>query len=206
MKTEERRLKNPLPYYTVGIVWIFCGFIFPMYVFMNWVIATVLSVVVFIIARKKAPDKIIIVESKVEPTGNHLADSYIQQGRENIKTLYNIRLNDPNIEKDKEKLVDLASKIIDFIAKYPRKANQITNFIDYYLPTTISLLESYGYLLDQGQNSENIKTSKEKIKQIMPTMIVAFEKHLDSLFSDKALDIQAEFMLLQDLLKREGLQ
>lgn len=206
MHIEERRLKSSIPYYTLGTVWIIYGILFPMYTLKNLIFATAISVVAFILAFRLAKDTLITVESNIPSTGNETADSHIQLGRKHIKRMYEINLNGTKLEKDKENLLELSNKIIDFVVKYPQKARNLNSWLDYYLPTTITLLENYSHLVSQGQTSDNIIQSKEKIEHIIPNMITAFEKQLDSLFGDKALDISSEISLLKDLLKREGLQ
>ena len=44
-----------------------------------------------------------------------------------------------------------------------------------------------------------------KIESMMDTIVVAFEKQLDSLFSSEALDISTDITVLEGMLQREGL-
>ena len=205
MQVEEKRLKSPWPFYTIGVVWLLYGFFFPMYTLFNWVLAGGISVLVFVWMARLEPDTIIMVEKKVQPTGNDMADQYIAQGHTQVKQLHALNLAGTTLAQDKEKLAELASKIMDFVVKYPQKARQLNSFMDYYLPTAVTLLDQYQHLVSQEQLSDHIKASQENIEQAMPAMITAFEKQLDALFSDKALDISAEVSLLKDLLQREGL-
>ena len=45
----------------------------------------------------------------------------------------------------------------------------------------------------------------EKIESMMNTIVVAFEKQLDSLFGAEALDISTDITVLENMLHREGL-
>ena len=57
--------------------------------------------------------------------------------------------------------------------------------MDYYLPTTVKLLEAYAEMDAQPVGGENIQTAKREIEATLDTLNVAFEKLLDSLWYDK---------------------
>ncbi|MCL1995989.1 MAG: 5-bromo-4-chloroindolyl phosphate hydrolysis family protein [Defluviitaleaceae bacterium] len=197
---EKRRIKSHLPYYTVGLVWFVVALVMPVYTLGAWLVATFASVGILILTSIIAPDKVVMVKAKVIPTGVELADKYIQQGKENETKIEQMQLQNTKIGTQARQIAEVLSKIIAFIQKYPQKARNLNSFMDYYLPTTIKLMESYQHLLSQGQSGENISTTKEKIEGIMPTMVKAFENQLDSLFEDKAMDISAEIKVLKDFL------
>ncbi len=50
----------------------------------------------------------------------------------------------------------------------------------------------------------NIDTTKGKIEDMMDRVVVAFDKQLDALFGDEALDISTDITVLDNLLKQEG--
>lgn len=98
-----------------------------------------------------------------------------------------------------------AEKIFDYITDHPEDAPQIRKFMNYYLPTLLKLLESYVVLQKQGVRGTNIDASITDIEGILHTMAVAFEKQLDHLFEDDALDISADITVLKNMLAQEGL-
>ena len=102
-------------------------------------------------------------------------------------------------------LYTITKKIFDFIEKYPNKSRNLNQFVEYYLPTTIKLLDSYTHLQQQGTGGENITKSREKIKNLLNSLQKAYNNQLDSLFEDKALDIDAEISVMTKILKEEGL-
>ncbi|MCL1936452.1 MAG: 5-bromo-4-chloroindolyl phosphate hydrolysis family protein [Defluviitaleaceae bacterium] len=204
---EEKIVKSVVPYYTIGVVWLLYSLIFPMYTIINLILATIISAIVFYLFYKIMPNKIIMVEKQIQKTGEERADKYIVSGTEILKNLraLTLDLEKTTIGNDLTKIYDITEKIIDFISKYPKKARNLDNFIEYYLPTTVTLVANYKYLIEQNQSSENIKNSKNNIEQTLPNMVKVFEKQLDSLFYDKAMDITAEISVLNDLIKSEGL-
>ena len=82
---------------------------------------------------------------------------------------------------------------------------QIRQFMDYYLPTTLKLLNAYDRMDDAGISGDNITGTKERVENIMGTIVTAFEKQLDGLFGEDALDISTDISVLETMLAREGL-
>jgi len=77
--------------------------------------------------------------------------------------------------------------------------------MNYYLPTTLKLLKSYELLEDQSFQGENIAASRAKIENVLNMLIGAYEKQLDRLFSDDALDIATDIDVLETMISGDGL-
>ena len=77
--------------------------------------------------------------------------------------------------------------------------------MEYYLPTTVKLLEAYEDLDGQPVQGANIISSKQEIEKTLDTLNVAFEKLLDSLFQDTAWDVSSDISVLHTMLAQEGL-
>ena len=73
------------------------------------------------------------------------------------------------------------------------------------MPTTIKLLTAYDQMSRQGVSGENITGTMKKVEGMMSTIVRAFEKQLDSLFGDQALDISTDITVLDNMMAREGL-
>lgn len=50
----------------------------------------------------------------------------------------------------------------------------------------------------------NIDGTMGKIEHMMDTIVRAFDKQLDALFADEALDISADITVMEQLLAQEG--
>ena len=57
----------------------------------------------------------------------------------------------------------------------------------------------------QGVRGENISGSMERIEEMLDAAISAYEKQLDSLFANQALDIETDIQVLNNMIAREGL-
>ena len=56
-----------------------------------------------------------------------------------------------------------------------------------------------------GISGENIDATKKKVEQMMATISHAFDRQLDALFGDEALDISTDITVMEQMLQREGL-
>lgn len=206
---EEKVVKSVIPIYAIGIIWVIYSLIFSMYTIGNLITASIICLIGYVVISNIIPDKTIMVEKIITPvnTGNELANQYINNGYKSAKEISKIskKLKNTNIASQVLYIESTLNKILDFITKYPDKARTLRTFMDYYLPTTIKLLNNYEHLNSQGLSGENIDVALNKIDNVMHVMTEAFTKQLDSLFEDKTLDILAEVSVLKDILKREGL-
>ena len=103
------------------------------------------------------------------------------------------------------RLEEVSRKIFDRVKEDPAKLPQIRKFMDYYLPTTLKLLNAYDRAAAAGISGENVDATRTKVEGMMRTIVSAFEKQLDSLFSTETMDISADITVLETMLQREGL-
>ncbi len=99
----------------------------------------------------------------------------------------------------------LVNKIFDRVEQKPECVGDIRKLMEYYLPTTIKLLETYAEMDAQPVGGENIRSTKKEIEDSLDTINVAFEKLLDSLFQDTAWDVSSDISVLKTMLAQEGL-
>ena len=117
----------------------------------------------------------------------------------------NDAIPDPVMSQKISRLEEVSERIFALAQKDPDKKAQLQKFMNYYLPTTLKLLNSYDKLSRQRVKGENIQKTMFEIEGMMETIAGAFEKQLDSLFDDDALDIAADISVMESILKQEGL-
>ena len=118
------------------------------------------------------------------------------------------RVNDeiPDEEMtDKISRLEAVSTKIEQAKADPEKLPQMRKFMDYYLPTSLKLLNTYAELDKQGIEGENISESKHRIEQTMDTLVKAFETQLDKLFASDALDVSTDIDVMENMLRADGL-
>ena len=104
-----------------------------------------------------------------------------------------------------DRIGDITKRILDYQRQNPAKADQLRQFLNYYLPTTLRLLRTYAQLDAQGVEGENITASKKRIEGMMDKVVEGFEKQLDQLFQTDAMDIASDVQVLEQMLDKDGL-
>ena len=131
----------------------------------------------------------------------------IETGRKYINQIKIIRneLYKEEVAAKLDRLQYIASEILNYVEKNPKKLQEVNKFINHYLPITIKLINSYKELSNQIVQGENIKNAKIEIEKSIDIINNAFENLLDDLFEDVALDISTDISVLKTLFKQEGL-
>jgi 5-bromo-4-chloroindolyl phosphate hydrolysis protein len=99
----------------------------------------------------------------------------------------------------------VSDKIVRDAIDDPSDVQQIRKFLNYYLPTTIKLLNAYDRMSAQEIEGENISGSMARIEDMLDTAVTAYKKQLDSLFANQALDIETDIEVMNGMLAKEGL-
>ncbi len=131
----------------------------------------------------------------------------LHEGRKfitDIKTA-NIAIPGYDISNKLDRLEEVSGKIYDYVEIHPEKFAEIRKFAEYFLPTTLKLVEAYRKLNDQSFQGQNISTAKKEIEDTLDTINGAFENLLDDLFQDMAMDISTDISVLETILAQEGL-
>ena len=213
----ETSVRKPVaPFYAVAVLWLACGLLVPFYKPIHYVLAAVISVAVFFAVNAICKNGGVIGEAekpkaeekpKEESTGNAELDKMLKDGRMAIAEMKRLDDNiaDPGISADIVRLEQISEKIFEEVKRDPKKLPKIRRFMDYYLPTTLKLLNSYDRMSATGISGENINTTLAKVEGMMRTIVAAFEKQLDSLYGADALDISTDITVLENMMAREGL-
>ncbi|MDO4730789.1 MAG: 5-bromo-4-chloroindolyl phosphate hydrolysis family protein [Clostridia bacterium] len=203
------REKSCVPFYSVMFFWIISALLMNLYNIRDILITAGISVLVFFIFSKifKGKKKYINIEKEAKETGDEKADKIIKSGIEFAKKIHeaNIAIENDILSEQISRLEEVCLKITDFITENPSKASRVRKFMNYYLPTTMKLLDSYDTLEEQEVNGKNINETMKSIEDAMGTIVLAFERQLDSLFEDAAMDISTDISVLENMLEQEGL-
>ena len=219
MPAKER--KPVAPFYAVAALWLLGGLVLPLYSSAAAALLAVVSVVVFFAVNKLCRGGGAVggtageAEKKPEPpkaepvssTGNPELDKMLKDGQLALSEMKRLdaSIADPGVSADIVRLSQVSEKIFQAVKDDPGKLPQIRKFMDYYLPTTLKLLNAYDRMSGAGVSGENIDGTKEKVEEMMKTIVRAFEKQLDSLYGSDALDISADIKVMETLMAREGL-
>lgn len=227
-----KKKKKPVsPIYAIGIAWLIYSVIFGLSGFGSLVKCAVVSWIVYKLVKsivkpddrepeqekqqeEKQPEK--APEAKPEPkpepeqpksTGNPELDAVVNQGRRSVERIrqLNDEIPDYKVSAQLKQIEILTASIIDQVEKKEDKLKQTRQFMNYYLPTTIKLLEQYVQMQDVGLRGENISAGMKQIEELLDKVIVAFQKQLDSLFERDVVDITADIQVMERMMAAQGL-
>jgi hypothetical protein len=206
---EKKTVKKPsLPVYLLGITWVLYAVFFPLYRFYHYIIAALLSLAVYFVVSLMLPDETVttvVFDPAVDD--KEAAAKIVAEAKENLEALHKSRegVLDSHIAASITRMEEITLQIFDNVAKSPEKLPRVRRFVTYYLPTTLKLLESYKELDSQHYKGPNIRLSMSRIEGMLDDVVKAFERQLDALFRDEALDITADIAVLDSMLAKEGL-
>lgn len=115
----------------------------------------------------------------------------------------NDRIADPVLSEKIDHLETVAGKIFCEVEEHPEKQQQAATFLNYYLPTTLKLLDSYAKFEEAGIEGENLSRAQERIEETMDALIKGFDKQLDDLYRNEAMDIDSDIRVMENMLRRD---
>ena len=215
--------KSVLPIYFVGFVWVLWAVFGSLHRPTDYIMAALVSIAAYFLGKILFPDRGYEIpdeektspqpepqaQAKQEPksTGNEEIDKLIAERDRALGEMrrLNDTIEDAVISGQIDHLEDVTAKIIDAVVAKPAKLPQLRQFLNYYLPTTLKLLNAYDRMAAAGVSGTNIDGTKAKIEDIMGTICTAFDRQLDALYGEEALDISTDIAVLENLLAQEGL-
>ena len=231
---DTKKKQSVIPIYTVGLIWLSRAISGNLSSFGQIIKTIVLSAVAYGVLKIFFPDKVEEKkqnetaeqpaapqpepemqaaakpepEKKAEaPTGHAELDAILKQGTEAVEKIQqlNDEIPDFKLSAQIKQIEVLTEKIFAYVREHPQDVRQIRQFLNYYLPTTIKLLEQYVVLQKQGMRMGNIDEGMKKIEDMLDKIIVAFQRQLDGLFESSVVDITADIQVMEQMMASEGL-
>jgi 5-bromo-4-chloroindolyl phosphate hydrolysis protein len=212
------------PLYVFAIIWLISSIAFPLYELWGILLTLGLcSLGAFIAGKasarralKKEKDALAAAAAKAaEEAKKHPkkksygteVDAILEEGNRALSEMGRLYMSikDPEVRAKINEIMRITDKITQDAIADPSDIPQIKKFMNYYLPTTIKLLNAYDRMSAQGIEGENLTKSMNSINEMLDAAIVAYKKRLDSLFANQALDIETDIEVMNTMLAREGL-
>lgn len=199
--------KSAAPIYIAAGVWAVYALVFPLFKVGHFAIAAAVAAAAYFVSRCFFKDVREEIEVEPEPvrTGNEALDKMIADGQLAMKEMRRLddNIKDEVISGQIRKLEELSGKIFEQVKLKPEKLPQIRKFMDYYLPTTLKLLENYASFEEAGVSGENLSQAKAKIEKTMDSIVAGFEHQLDELYRTDAMDIDSDIRVMETMLRRD---
>ena len=232
MARRNNRRPGVKPFYTFALSWLFLSAFLPMFRLSTLILSAGLcGVLSYFLGRsrgrqeKKAEEaarKAQVEAAQVKPqyTSQRVQnaqpekksygpeiDPIVEEGNRALSEMGRLYMSikDPAIRVKINELMRVTDKITQDAIADPSDIPQLKKFVNYYLPTTIKLLNAYDRMSAQGIEGENLDKTMKSIDTMLDDAIAAYKKMLDSLFANQALDIETDIQVMNTMLAREGL-
>ena len=137
-------------------------------------------------------------EPAVQPQAAEGYTGILRQIRE-----LNDRIADEAISAKLDRMEQVSGRIFKLIEEDEAKRDAAGTFLNYYLPTTLKLLENYASFEEAGVSGENLSQAKAKIEKTMDSIVAGFEHQLDELYRTDAMDIDSDIRVMETMLRRD---
>ena len=115
----------------------------------------------------------------------------------------NDRIADPVLSAKIDRLEEVTAKIFQAVEADPKKRSSIDTFLNYYLPTTQKLLDSYAEFEATGVEGANLGQAKDRIEKTMDSIVAGFEHQLDELYKMDAMNVDSDIRVMETMLRRD---
>lgn len=153
--------------------------------------------------RQAARERAQRIEQSLEPSTRDIlarGEQFVVQIRAS-----NEQIDDALVTEKLDRIERVVRNILEHAAEHPDSAPQLDRMMDYYLPTTVKLLDAYRKLDDAAVETASVANSKREITATLDMLCEAFEKLLDSLFRDVTWDVSTDISVLKTVLAQDGL-
>lgn len=208
MEMKKKRIKSAIPIYGAAALWLLLGVICPRLLLKLWflVVAALLSAGTYFLLSRAFPGR--EVEVRLRPSsGDRTVDALIEEARIRLDNLVraNAEIPDETISAKLDRMVRSGEGILGMLEKDTSQAQAVRRFMNYYLPTAEKLMESYRMMLKTEGAGENIIRAMRSVENSLGMIAEAFEKQMDNLFADRALDIETDIEVLETMMAGDGL-
>ena len=114
------------------------------------------------------------------------------------------RLESTELVKNTKAICNTSDKIINTVIEKPEKIKKIRNFLNYYLPVTIKILERYDEIENQKLNTTETKKFMNSVEGMISKIKQAFEEQLSNIYQTEMIDTDAELKVFESMLKSDG--
>ncbi|MDR2359834.1 MAG: 5-bromo-4-chloroindolyl phosphate hydrolysis family protein [Oscillospiraceae bacterium] len=141
-----------------------------------------------------------------EPINPEL-DALLKEGNLALSEMGRIRRSilDKDVEVKICKIEEITGKILANAKEDARDIPKTRKFLKYYLPTTLKLLNAYDRMAVSEVDGQNVSGTVKRIEDLLDDIIAAYNKQLDAMFSDDALDIETDIRVMENQMRNEGL-
>lgn len=131
----------------------------------------------------------------------------IESGELYIQKLngYNALIKEKSVSEEIDRLITVTKSIFYEIDMNPSQVQSLGVFLNYYLPTTEKLFDTYTSLIEKKTATDNQTHAKKEIEKSLSNITRAFESILERLYMEHDMEVSSEIDALEITMKRDGL-
>lgn len=205
---KEVKVRCAYPLWAAAAVWLIGGLFVPMYGIVQLLILAAVSVIAALLTARFTPAETKRVELPFL-SGSAELDVLVRE----LDTSHDrIAAAGARVEKERPEtaarirsITKTVTGIRDCIVHDPEDAKAARRFLNYYLPTTVKLTETYADTVLRRTDSENAADTERAIEGALVSVDESFHRQYDALFANDRLDITSDITVLETMLKRDNL-
>lgn len=159
--------------------------------------------------RQEEEKRLALIQEEEEKALSDSAElkAMIERGDELLRKIREVNEGIPGAEISRKinNLETIIRQIFKAVRENPDEIDEMDKFMEYYLPTTVKLLETYRRFDQVASPGENVLSAKQEIEKTLDTIERAFVSLLDDLYQNSAFDAEADAAVLKTMLEQEGL-
>jgi len=200
----KKHIKSAIPLYCAAAAWLLFGLILPIYKLWAIILTLAVSAAAAILLHKVFKGRDVEVERRAD-SGDEAVNRQIEEGRAILKRIReaNDAIDDEQMSASLQRMENAGEAIFDTLEKDVSKASQVRKFMSYYLPTADKVLTQYRSFT-KVSGGENVDSVITRIENSMDMIATAFEKQLDALYKDSALDIETDIEVMETMIQADG--
>ena len=191
--------KSAIPVYGAALVFLLWGLISPIYRLWAIALACITSAGAYLGLKLAFP-------GRDETAGDPELDAEITKGRETLARFRAAasRAGDGDLQEKLNRIAAAGEAITEEIVRDPKDRDAANTFYGYYLPALDKLLNYYVSFLSAGRG-ENVSEGRRRIENSLGMVAEAFEKQLDKMYKNEAMDVKTDIALMETMLRMDGL-
>ena len=205
---KKKRIKSAIPIYGCAALWLLLGLICPGMLLKGWFLlaAAAVSAGAYFALSKVFPGREVEVREAAH-SGDRSIDALIDDGRKQLDSLKaaNAAIPDEDISRKLARMTDAGEEILKVLERDTSQAKAVRRFMNYYLPTADKLMSTYRMMRETASPGESIEHAMRSVENSLGMIADAFEKQLDNLYKDRALDIETDIDVLETMMAADGL-
>ena len=205
---RKKRIKSAIPIYGCAALWLLLGLIVPGMLLKGWFLLLIAaaSVGAYFGLSKVFPGREVEVREAAH-SGDKGIDALIEDGRRQLDSLKeaNAAIPDRDITQKLARMTGAGEEILKVLERDTSQAKAVRRFMNYYLPTADKLMSTYRIMRETANPGENIEHAMRSVENSLGMIADAFEKQLDNLYKDRALDVETDIDVLETMMAADGL-